>query len=292
MEPVSLSLNAMATRFELVLYGPDSLRLRAAGEEALEEIERLEAQLNFYSAGSEIAFLNSNAAGRPVKVEPRLFRLLQKCAGLSAATAGAFDITVGPLMRAWRFVNGNGAIPDADEKERARSLVGSRHIEFNEVANTVRFSRKGIEIDLGACGKGYALERAAALLKENGVANALIQGGTSSAYAVGASPQGSPWRVRLAEPFRQPAGSVVVDLVDCGLSVSAIHGKFFEQDGKRYGHVLDPRTGQVVSGAKAAAVRGPSPAECEALSTALLVLGPSWLAEMNERFPGYSGWIA
>jgi len=189
-------------------------------------------------------------------------------------------------------VKDKGALPEVDEMEAARSLAGTEYLEFDEDANTLRFRKQGMEIDLGACGKGYAIERAVALLKENGVASAFIQGGTSSAYGIGASPQDSPWRVRLAEPFRGQSGAIVVDLVDCGLSVSAIHGKFFDQDGKRYGHVLDPRSGQPVRGATAAAVRGPSPTECEALSTALLVLGPSWLPEMEARFPGYSGWIA
>ena len=292
LEPVILSLDAMATRFELVLYGPDPVRLRAAGEDALQEIERLEAQLSFYRPDSEIRFLNDNAARGPVKVEPRLFRLLQKCAGLSASTASAFDVSVGPLMRAWRFVNDKGALPDPAEREAARSLVGSEYIQFDDAAHTIHFPRQHMEIDLGACGKGYAIERAAALLQENGVASALIQGGTSSAYAIGTPPHGSAWRVKLADPFGSYDSPIVVELVDRGLSVSAIHGKFFECDGKRFGHVIDPRSGDVVSGAAAAAVMGPSPTECEALSTALLVLGPSWLHEMELAFSGYRGWIA
>jgi thiamine biosynthesis lipoprotein len=290
-EPEILSLNAMATRFELVLYGSDPMRLRAAGEEALQEIERLEAQLSFYRGDSEIRFINDNAARGAVKVEPRLFRLLRLCAIVSEATAGAFDVTVGPLMRAWQFVNGHGALPSRGETEAARSRVGSAYIEFDDLAHTVRFSREGMEIDLGACGKGFAIQRAAALLEENGVASALIQGGTSSAYAIGSLPLGSAWRIRLADPFGDEVTPIVVDLCNRGLSVSAIHGKFFELDGKRYGHVIDPRSGQVVSGATAAAVSGPSPTECEALSTALLVRGPSWLSEMRKGFPGYDGWV-
>ena len=287
-----LSLNAMATRFELVLYGSDPAHLRAAGEEALQEIERLEAQLSFYRPDSEIRFINDNAASGPVKVEPRLFHLLQKCASLFASTEGAFDVTVAPLMRAWRFVNGHGALPDEGARDAARYLVGSEYIEFDDAGHTVRFGKQGMEIDLGGCGKGYAIERAVMLLKENGVSSAFIQGGTSSAYAIGAPPHSRSWRIRLADPFFAEDSPVVVDLIDCALSVSAIHGKFFERDGKRYGHVIDPRSGQVVSGAAAAAVTGPSPTECEALSTALLVLGPSWLPEMAEAFSRYRGWIA
>jgi thiamine biosynthesis lipoprotein len=290
-EPVTLSLNAMGTRFELVLYGSDPVHLRAAGEEALQEIERLEAQLSFYRGDSEISFLNRNAAMRPVKVETRLFRLLQDCLRLSELTEGAFDITVGPLMRAWRFVNGQGAVPDLDEIEAATAVVGSKYIALNEAAHTVRFRKQGVEIDLGAYGKGYAIERAVALLKENGITSSLIHGGTSSIYGIGAPPRGRAWRVRLARPTCN-GSPLEVDLADSGLSVSAIQGKFFEQDGRRYGHVIDPSSGRPVSSAQAAAVAGSSPTECEALSTALLVRGEYWLRRMPERFAGYRGWVA
>jgi thiamine biosynthesis lipoprotein len=291
-EPVTLSLKAMATRFELVLYGSDPRHLRAAGEEAFQEIERLEAQLSFYRADSEISFLNRNAAKRPVRVEPRLFHLLQKCLSISELTEGAFDITVGPLMRAWRFVNGCGGVADPDEIKAATSVVGGRHIELDEAAHTVRFRKAGVEIDLGGYGKGYAIERAVSLLRESGITSSLIHGGTSSVYAIGAPLRGSAWRVRIAKPACDDGRPLEVDLVDCGLSVSAIHGKFFEQNGVRYGHVIDPRIGQPVSGAQAAAVVGPSPTDCEALSTALLVHGEHWLRLMPEAFAGYRGWVA
>jgi thiamine biosynthesis lipoprotein len=291
-EPVTLSLNAMGTRFELVLYGSDPVHLRAAGEEALQEIERLEAQLSFYRGDSEISFLNRNAAMRPVKVEARLFCLLQDCVRLSELTEGAFDITVGPLMRAWRFVNGQGAVPDLDEIEAATAVVGSNYIALNEAEHTVRFRKQGVEIDLGGYGKGYAIERAVSLLKESGVTSSIIHGGTSSIYGIGPPPRGRAWRVRLASPARSDGTPLEVDLVDSGLSVSAIRGKFFDQDGVRYGHVIDPSSGRPVSRAQAAAVAGSSPTECEALSTALLVRGEYWLRRMPERFAGYRGWVA
>lgn len=282
----------MATRFELVLYGDDPVRLRAAGEEALQEIERCEAQLSFYRSDSEISWINTQAAARPIKVEPRLFRLLHRCAALTAATEGAFDITVGPLMRAWRFVGAAGGVPAPAELEDARALVGMQHIEFDEGAFALRFTRPGIEIDLGAYGKGYAIERAIDLLRENGVTSALLHGGTSSIKTIGAPPGKADWQINLRELLNECGNPHTVKLADQALSVSAIYGKSFVADGRMYGHVIDPRSAEPVNDAQAAAVVGPSAAECEALSTALLVLGPSWLSTLVERFPGYRGWVA
>ncbi len=282
----------MATRFELVLHGDDPVRLRAAGEEALEEIRRVEAQLSFYKADSEIIRINACAARAAVRVEPRLFRLLERCAALSAATEGAFDITVGPLMRVWRFVGDGGGVPATSLLEAARAQTGIHHVEFNESDFTVRFSRPGVEIDLGGYGKGYAIERAIDLLRENGARSALLHGGTSSVAAIGTPPCGDGWKVELSDPLKGGDQPAIISLADNALSVSAAHGKSFTVDGRTYGHIIDPRSGEPVSVAQAAAVRGPSAADCEALSKALLVLGPAWLTTMAERFPGYGGVVA
>jgi FAD:protein FMN transferase len=292
MHSVKLSLGAMATRFELLLGGDDPARLRAAGEEALAEIERLAAQLSFYRADSEISWLNAHAARQAVKVEPRLFRLLRRAAELTRLTDGAFDVAVGPLMRAWRFVGGRGGVPSREELEAARAVSGIEQVELDEGSFTVRFKRPGVELDLGGYGKGYAVDRAADILREAGVASALLHGGTSSVYAVGAPEGGGAWRVALQEPLQEGGRPVVVGLSDSALSVSAGYGKEFAAGGRRYGHVIDPRTGEPVNGALAAAAVGPSAAECEALSKALLIGGAAWLTTMKERFPGCAGWVA
>ena len=292
---VTLSTHAMATRFELLLYGADEVRLRAAGEEALAEVERLEAQLSFYRADSEINWINRRAADEAVRVEPRLFHLLKHCAAFTAATDGAFDVTVGPLMRAWRFTTDAGAVPSAEELDAARAAVGMRNVEMDDAAYTVRFKRPGVQIDMGAYGKGYAIERAVDSLKENGVTSALLHGGTSSAAVVGTPPGQASWRIQLSEPFKADGtegSAITVELVNEALSVSAIHGKAFTAGGRAYGHVIDPRTGRPVDRALAAAVAGQSASTCEVLSTALVVLGPAWLGEMSERFPGYRGAVA
>ena len=288
---IALSTYAMATRFELVLHGEDQCHLRAAGEEALEEITGLDDQLSLYRPESELSWVNARAAREPVKVEPRLFRLLQTATRLHAGTDGAFDVTIGPLMRAWGFAGGGGKAPEPEELEAARNVVGMEYVRLNEGDFTVRFERQGVTLDLGAIGKGYAIECAVESLRENQVSSALLHGGTSTACAIGTPPGEAAWRVAIRNPAEQGRKMRTVDLCDSSLSVSAVHGKSFVKDGHKYGHVMDPRAGKPVGSAPLAAVTGGSSTECDALSTALLVLGESWLPTLAERFPGYRGFV-
>jgi thiamine biosynthesis lipoprotein len=279
----------MATRFELVLSGDDPVRLRAAGEEALGEIARLDRQLSFYRPDSDVSWINARAGGGPVRVEAELFALLDRCRALSAATDGAFDITVAPLMRAWGFVKGSGRLPDPADLERAHAAVGSAHLHLDPAASTIRFGRPGMSIDFGAAGKGYAIDVAIGVLKEHGVTQALLHGGTSSIHALGSRPGGAPWRIAwTGAPGATP---ISLELQDCALAASGIGGKSFVAAGQEYGHVMDPRTGRTTACARATTVTGPGSLECDALSTALLVLGASWLPTLHARFPGYRGTV-
>ena len=154
MTTVTLARHAMATRFELVLHGKNADALRAAGEEALAEVDRLENQLSLYRPGSEIAQLNARAAREAVRVSPEVFALLRHAQQLHAETDGAFDITIAPLVRCWGFMGGQGQMPTRAAVETARRLVGMQHVHLNAADRTVRFARDGVMLDLGAIGKG------------------------------------------------------------------------------------------------------------------------------------------
>jgi thiamine biosynthesis lipoprotein len=288
MANVALAVHAMATRFELVLHGEDPVHLRAAGEEALGEIERLESQLSLFRPESEIAHLNARAAREPIQVSPEVFGLLEHAQRLHAESGGAFDITIAPLVRCWGFMGSSGRRPSAEELAQAREKVGMNLVELNGEERTVRFSREGVMLDLGAIGKGYAVERAIEVLRDAAVTSALLHGGTSTVYGLGRPPEGDQWLVAIEGPktghsghpgealSKAPeAGSALamVPLKDEALSVSAVWGKSFQEDGKEYGHVLDPRTGQPVADSLLAAVVLPSATETDALSTALLTRG-------------------
>lgn len=267
----------MATRFEIVLPGDDETRLRAIAEEALDEVERIESLLSPFRPTSEIAHLNAHAALAPVRVSRETFQLLQHAARLNIETNGAFDITVGPLMRAWGFINGTGHLPTSDELLAARACVGMNLVQFNEDRCEVHFAKPGVQLDLGAIGKGYAVGRAAKLLRKFGVTSALIHGGTSTVYAIGGQAGAGRWKIAVADPRFAADDSATLlttfELCDEALSVSAGHGKFFQTEGgDRFGHVLNPRIGQPVNTAKLAVVVMDDATETDAISTALLSL--------------------
>jgi FAD:protein FMN transferase len=314
-----LALEAMGTRFELVIHGSDRLHLRAAGEEALAEIARLHRQLSRFDRASDISWINAHAAEAPVVVEPRLFDLLDRCQRLSVATGGAFDITIGALMQAWskqQRALASGAAVDAAIWEAARQAVGFEHMRLDPARRTIAFARRGMAIDLGAAGKGYAIDAAVEVLRAQGVTRALIHGGTSSVHGLGRSPGGAGFHpnaheTRAPTPTRETAsGALFGDpgwpiawdapgsarrrfaLHDGALSVSACHGKAFSVDGRQFGHVMDPRNGHPVVARYGAVVTGPRSFECDALSTALLVQGVSWIGALRAGFPGYDGVVA
>ena len=290
METVRVARQAMATRFEIVLHGDSPVSLRAAGEEALEEIDRIEARLSLYRPSSEISLVNAHAAREPVRVSPATFRLIEHAARLSAETDGAFDVTVGPLMRCWGFMGGPGQLPSPEAVDEARGRVGMHLLKLDPKEFTIGFARDGVMLDLGAIGKGYAVGVAGEILREAGVTSALVHGGTSSIFALGHPPDADAWKVAIDRPqvgpekpglSRAPDGAqgilAVVPLRDEALSVSAVSGKSFRSADEIFGHVIDPRTGEPSSRAMLAAVSLASTTETDALSTALLTLGPPGL---------------
>jgi len=275
MPAVTLACHAMATRFEIVLHGDNAPALRAAGEEALRLVEQLEDRLSLFRPASEIAVLNARAAREPVRVTPEVFALLQRAQKLHAESGGAFDITVAPLVRCWGFMGGAGRMPRPEEVAEARAKVGMDLVRLNPGDRTVQFAREGVMLDLGAIGKGYAVERAAEVLREAGVTSALFHGGTSTVQAIGRPPGEECWKVAIETPSPDTPRPLLatVPLKDEAMSVSGVWGHCFEAGGRTFGHILDPRTGEPAWGTVLAAVILPSATETDALSTALLTRG-------------------
>lgn len=275
----------MATRFEALALGEPTPRLLAALDEALDEVELAERRLSRFLPESEVSELNAVASTRPVKVSPGMFDILKVCAGVWQTSDGLFDVTVGPLVDVWNTCRKAGATPSEDEVQQALQVVGFSRIQADEPGRRVHFTAPGMRLDLGAVGKGYALNMAARTLLDCGVDRGLIHGGTSTVVALEAPEPESGWKIEIAGPEDYPGTIGVVSLKNQALSVSAVHGRSFMHEGRRLGHVIDPRTGWPVSRALVAAVVAGDALLADALSTALLAMGPEGMEKLHLAFP-------
>ncbi|HZQ92433.1 MAG TPA: FAD:protein FMN transferase [Terriglobales bacterium] len=277
---------AMGTIFTIHLYAPDARQASAHFDAAFDEVERIEEALSNYRPSSELSRINRDAAVVSVTTDPEVFALLQRSLDFSRRSDGAFDITVGPLMRAWGFFRGQGSYPSAEALAAARSKVGWQLVALDPAARTVRFARRGVELDPGGIGKGYAVDRAAALLRESGVTAALIDAGGSTLYAIGTPPGKAGWLVHISQPERREAVVSDVLLRDESLSTSGNYEKFFRLGGRMYCHIMDPRTGEPVQGMMQTTVIAPSATDSDALSTATFVMGRERGAALLKTIPG------
>jgi len=263
----------MGTVFEIEAYGKDAERTAAAVEEAFAAIRRADEVLSDYRDDSELSRLNREGAMGFVPLSADLFDVLRKSVAYSRLTDAAFDVTVGPLVDAWRQASKEGRPPDDRERSRWLSLVGHSLLRFEESQQAVRFERPGMRVDLGAIGKGWAVDRAAEILRQRGIEHALISAGTSSIYALGAPPGQAAWKVAIRDPRREDDLLAVVLLRDESLSTSGSYEQSREIGGKAYSHILDPRTGWPVETMWSSTVIAPEATESDALSTAAFVLG-------------------
>lgn len=273
-----LSRRAMACTFEVILNAGQYAGDTAAAMAALDVVDRLEDQLSIYREESEVSAINRTASLLGVPVEAGLFALLALAVEIHRATGGAYDVTSGRLSSVWGFTRRHGQIPAAQQLAEALQCVGSQHLALDRVASSVRFDRPGLEINLGSIGKGYALDRCAELLTAQGIDDFLLHGGSSSVLARGtqgpAASDAAGWWVGLRHPLYPARRLGRLRLADRSLGTSGSGTQFFLHQGRRYGHILDPRTGWPAEGVLTATALAPSAAEADALATAFYVLGP------------------
>ncbi len=275
---VEKSMDAMGSAFSIVLYSDDSAKMERAIDAAFSEVDRVEALLSNFQPESEWSLVNRQAVNQPVRVSAELFALLCRCLEYSRRSDGAFDISVGPLVKAWGFHRHDGAVPRPDESVLAHSRVGYGFMHLDSVSQTVRLERPGMEIDPGGIGKGYAVDRVVSILRGRGFHTALIAASRSTIYGMGAPPsERRGWPVMLRNPANpaKPAGEVF--LKDMSVSTSGSGENSFAREDRVYSHIIDPRSGEPADDVLVA-VLAPQAMDSEAWTKPCLLNGPAWAA--------------
>lgn len=253
-------------------------------EAAFTAIRAVDERFSNYKPASELSRLNATAWQEAQPVSGEMALMLAESRAWGARTRGAFDCTVGPLVRAWGFFKRAGRIPAPEELADAQALSGWEHVAFDAEADTLRFDAKGVELDFGGIAKGYAVDRAIAVLRERGVRSALVDAG-GNFYAIGTPQHREHWRIGIRHPLRRDDLLADLDFGDAGIATSGGYENYFEADGKRYVHIFDPRTGYPVEGMLSATVIAPTAMSADALSTATFVLGVAAGLELIESLP-------
>jgi thiamine biosynthesis lipoprotein len=284
MHQWSITRRAMACDFTVLLH-PLVAEPLAAANLAFAEIEALEELLSVYRPSSEMCRVNRHAFERPVRADGRLFELLERSAELARRTQGAFDVATGAMIRAWGFFDGNRRVPSPAEHAAALAACGMQHVTLEKADSVVRYQVPGLEVNLGSIGKGYAIDRAMRRMREEaGIDCALMIGGTSSMCALG-SPWGDDngWLIAIEDPDDTSRSVATVRLRNRAIGTSSAASQFFDHEGRRYGHLLDPRTGRPAEQVASASAIAADAATADALATAFFVLGLDKTAEFCQN---------
>ena len=269
----------MGATFSIVLYGSNEAEMASAVDAAFGELQRLERTISLYRPASEWSMVNRWAARRALRISRELYRLLADCMEYSRKSDGSFDISVGPLIRAWGFLEGKGRFPGEAQLAAARANVGYRHVNLDAKARTVRFDRAGVEINPGGIGKGYAVDRMVSILKQRGFDSALVAASGSSIFGLGAPlTESRGWPAEIRDPGNPRKTAETVFLKDVSMSTSGGFEKCFRARGRTYSHILDPRTGRPVLGTGSVSVIAPRALDSEAWTKPCLINGREWTA--------------
>jgi thiamine biosynthesis lipoprotein len=270
VESYSEARYVMGTILEITLFDADPARARRALDAAFATAERLDRLLTNYDERSEIGLLNRRAGSARAKLSPETYEFLALSRELSARSGGAFDITVGALVKLWKEAAARKQLPQQSQIREARALVDYKRLALHPPLEA-SVEAKGMAVDTGGIGKGYAVDRLVRLLRSLGIEAALVNFGRSSIYALGSPPGASGWRLLVRFPGREPLGTIA--LKDRALSASDALGRSAEIAGRRYGHIIDPATGVPLTEGAQAVVIGRSAAEAEVLSKYVLIRG-------------------
>jgi thiamine biosynthesis lipoprotein len=277
------AIDLMGTRVSVDLWDDDEAHGRELVDEIMNEYRRIDRDMSTYKPDSEISQVNAKAADGPVRVGEELFTVIARSLELSAASGGAFDITYESVGYLYDFHARQR--PSAAQISEHLAAIDYRHVVLDEAAHTVRFTVPGVRINLGGIAKGYAVEHGAEILRRKGVQHALLNAGGDT--RVIGDRRGQPWIVGIRHP--RLANEVVTRLpvVDEAISTAGDYERFFEENGHRYHHVINPTTGEPTEGILTVTVIGPDGTLTDGLDTAIFVLGVEAGLQFIKKYPEY-----
>ncbi len=259
----------MGTAISVELWSDDRRRGRAAIEAVMAEMRRIDATMSPYKPDSELSRINRDAAKKPLPISAEMFQLLSRATHFSQLSDGAFDITYAAMGRLFDYRQ--GIRPSPRELEAARAAVGFRHLLLDPDARTVYFTKTGMCIDLGGFAKGYAVDNATTILQQHGIAHANVSAGGDS--RVMGDRRGRPWTIGVRDPRDPEQVVALLPLEDTSISTSGDYERYFEADGQRFHHLMDPATGHSPSSLHSVTVLGPDGLSTEAFSKCVFVMG-------------------
>jgi thiamine biosynthesis lipoprotein len=272
----------MGTAIRVELWSDDRATGESAAAAVMAEMHRIDAAMSPYKPASELSRINREAAARAVPVTDEMFSLLERSIEFSRLSAGAFDITFASVGQLYDYRAGTG--PTAAQLEAARAAIGYQNLLLEPRARTVRFARAGVCIDLGGFAKGYAVDNGGAILRQHGIEHAIVSAGGDSRIV--GDRRGRPWAIGVRDPRRKGEVVAILPLEDAALSTSGDYERFFEVDGVRSHHVIDPKTGKSPSHVQSVTVIAQDGLTSEALSKCVFVMGAGKGLQFIESRPG------
>lgn len=272
----------MGSDFEFIICDDD--RFESAMLEAVREVQRIESLLTEFKETSETASINRSAGIHSVEVSPEVYAIIKRCKEISTLTQGAFDITTGALRKLYNFRGSDFDFPTSDQIASALALTGHGKIVLGK-GNRVYLSQRGMRVGFGAIGKGYAADSVKKLLVSRGIKSAVINA-SGDLTTLGTQPGGSPWKVGIADPADPSRTIAWLPVLNGSVATSGNYEQYFERNGIRYGHTIDPKTGLPVSDVSSVTIVSPSAELCDALATAVTIMGVDIGLDFINQLPG------
>lgn len=276
----------MGSKFEITLVDKDSLSVEKNIDKSINEIQRIENLISEWKPETQISEVNKNAGIKPVKVDAEVFALTEKAIYFSKLTDGAFDISIVAMDKIWKFDDSMNELPSEESIKNSVKNVGYQNIILDKINSTIFLKNKGMKIGFGSIGKGYAADKTRELMQSFGVKSGIINAsGDISAW--GNQPDGKPWAIGINNPFKDDKIAAVLYLKENAVTTSGSYEKYAEINGKRFSHIMNPKTGYPSTGLTSVTIIGPNATMANGFSTSIMVLGKKEGLKLIKKFPEY-----